>query len=299
MAGTFTQPEPNAMLRCPSVRCENPLTQSIHHSSFPHHPFADKLAFKLEPSKLQLQHCVYIMFTYMTTEEEASMFTCPTKRKTDALGGVKVQVYGLDSYGYLQYKKVSKDKTLFPKELEGCMTIDEWDSFWNAGVKSVLRKHQKYDLLIGIWVVTGIFLCTALMAVHDFRLVVLEAVVFIGVLCIVASFPRSCKEELRQMCKSWTQQRRVETAGACHLGSIEARFFHEKGPSTRHGQNSLGVVHFLPAPLMSVKQKQQEGDEYGDQRRRLVIQEEPWHQLSSPPTGGDDSLTDSARGESA
>lgn len=171
--------------------------------------------------------------------------TCSIKQRTDAMGGIKIQVYGLDSYGYLQYKQAIKEGAM-PMELDGVLTVDEWIEFWSS-VRNILHKHQRYDCLVGIWVVTGIFVCTALIALHDFRLGLVMALLFAVLLFIaLSSCPKNCKTELKDMCRCWSQQRQ----GILHEGRttshhIEARFHHEKGPSTRHGQNSLGVVHFL------------------------------------------------------
>ncbi len=218
---------------------------------------------------IKSSHSLPIMYTFPSEQEWRS--TCPVKQRTDSLGGVKVQVYGLDSYGYLQFKG-SCCKEWMPKDLEDCLTEDEWMNFWET-VNFVLKKHRAYDCLMGIWIVVGIFVCTAFMGLHDFRLGFIVALLFTGLLGLVSSCPRSCKSELNDLCRSWSQQRRMLDNGTKPL--VEARFFHESGPSTRHGQNSLGVIHFLAPQGISVKnnhKKQQELQQMDiDERKEATI----------------------------
>jgi len=204
------------------------------------------------------------MSLYMTSDHETAVFSCPIKRETDERGGVKVQVYGLNSYDYLQYSNVKKDLTLFPKELEGCLTVDEWDVFWNSQVRNVLWKHQIFDCLVATWIVVGLFVFTTLFTgLHKFPLLVLVATFFVGLVCFAASWPKNCKEELRDVCRTWSKTRReaVSTNEAGNLQRerlLEVRFFHESGPPTRHGRNHLGVVHFLPVPFSRHERERRE-----------------------------------------
>lgn len=195
------------------------------------------------------------MFSYMsydnTSGDTSPVSTCPIKRKTDDMGGLKVQVYGLDSYGYLQYSDIKNDpETVFAKDkLHDMMTLDEWKDFWLVNVRRVLQKHHTYDWLVSIWVVMSIFMCTALLTFRNFRDVRLlfgVAVLLGGLIYILSSWPKSTPEELQEFCQSWSEKRRASSHNESAQASLEARFFVEKGPPTRHGRNNVGVIQFLP-----------------------------------------------------
>lgn len=174
---------------------------------------------------------------------------CPVKRQTDHLGGVKVQVYGLNSYGYLQYKSMVKQgdvATFMPQEFQDSLTPQEWMEFWNSRVHGILMKHKRYEWLVRSWIVVGVFMCTAFMSLQDFWLGALLAIMVAGLIVLASSYPKSCKLELSEMCHVWSQERRKNREDGRRL--VEARFYQEQGPATKYGRLGLGVIHFLTTP---------------------------------------------------
>jgi hypothetical protein len=213
---------------------------------------------------------IMMMYSYRSADEnqtlpdsitsdngETVIVDCPIKHRTDdLLGGIKIQIYGLDSYGYRQYKTMVRQglAASVPQELEESLASQEWIDFWSVRVSSILKKHKRYEWLVHSWIVVGIFVCTALMA--DFWIGFAMAVIVVVLIWRVSSYPKSCKRELAEMCIDWSEEQR-----RTNRSSVEARFFQEHGPPTKHGRNALGVIQFLNTSVSRYELEQQQDRE--------------------------------------
>jgi hypothetical protein len=188
------------------------------------------------------------MFPYVMSEEDDEILPeCPVKTTTDALGGVKVQVYGPDSYGYLQIKDIvavchhvpRKDTSLLPSsvvfpnveaatvvELPPALhnyqlTVEEWMDFLSR-MDQIVRRYQRYDWAIKIGVLLGVVSFSIPMMVYqEYGTAIIVGAMF---LVAVSSIPQNSKAELKTACRNWSIERR--------------RVYHHPEDDTRSGSGS-------------------------------------------------------------
>jgi hypothetical protein len=130
---------------------------------------------------------------------------------------------------------------------------DKWINFWTIHVDPIMNKHKQYEWLIRSWIVVGIFLCTALLAIlvrddghgrDDHVALWIVSAIAMGLVVLLwraSSYPKSCQGELVELCIRWSHDQKQKQKPL-----VEARFFEEHGPPTNHGRNALGVFQFLP-----------------------------------------------------
>ena len=185
------------------------------------------------------------------------------KHRTDALGGLKVQLYGVNSYGYLQFDDLMRKTSRTgdggslvvpapPLLLQDYLTCEEWNEFMTQTIHQIVKRHQIHGWLWKSGLGLGIVSFSALMAIQEFGMAIFVGILFVMILSM-STTKTSPKAQLKEACQQWSMElRRQSHPGssskakakddAALLGTLEVVFHHEES-----AQGSvLGVLHFLP-----------------------------------------------------
>jgi hypothetical protein len=207
---------------------------------------------------------------------------CPVKHRTDALGGVKVQLYGVNSYGYLQYDDLfvrTKDGAaavgggggkaplvvlLPPLWLQDYLTWEEWNDFMTHTIDRIVKRHQVHGWMWNSGLGLAIVSFSTLMAIQEYGMAIFATVFFIMILSM-STQTSSPKSELKQACQQWSMERqrrqkqqqqqqksrpsvatndeKEDGAGHESLGALEVQFHVEE---SREGESSTTTRPFCP-----------------------------------------------------
>ena len=190
------------------------------------------------------------------------------KHRTDALGGLKVQLYGVNSYGYLQFDDLMRKTSRTgdggslvvpapPLLLQDYLTCEEWNEFMTQTIHQIVKRHQIHGWLWKSGLGLGIVSFSALMAIQEFGIAIFVGILFVMILSM-STTKTSPKAQLKEACQQWSMERRRQSHpgsssssskakakakdDAALLGTLEVVFHHEES-----AQGSiLGVLHFLP-----------------------------------------------------
>jgi len=160
------------------------------------------------------------MFPYVSADghhhDEEVGWKCPIKEKTDSRGGLKVQLYGPDCYGYLQYHQILQQQQ--PQvdgmtnyiALENYMSNEDWNQCLSR-MDQILKRQLLYRQMIHGSLVVGILTFFILLIKKEYGTAIVIALLTV---MVTTSIPQNRKAQLIKECDHWTDEQRRKRYGS-------------------------------------------------------------------------------------